>query len=301
MENGYALNITGLDDKMDSGIPDKHIVLLTGTPGTMKSTLAYYILYNHAKNHDVKSLYLTLEQEKDGFLFHLNKLGLGDPNPNIRLFDMSTTREQWMKLSQNKITQVKEVLPDANCGSCEYKGCLDYATAVVTSGEATNLCVPGGEEVHEKVASIMGVDTSSPEVKEKASKNKDLETFKRQLQTLKNVIDFKLLVIDSLPVIEMMFRMQSPRDDLFHFFKWLKKLGVTTFLISEMSQDSQSYSRHDIDFLADGIIKLSLYQQNPTTVQRHIQIAKMRGVDHTTDPFVIRYTGSEFEAMKVLM
>lgn len=300
MADSYKLHITGLDDKMETGIPDKHIVLLTGTPGTMKSSLAYYFLYQNARQNGAKGLYLTLEQEKDGFMYHLNKLGLGEPNENIRLFDMSTTREQWMKLSQNKRDQVKEALPDANCGSCEFKGCADYANAVVLHGAPTDLCVTGGEEVHEKVASIMGVDPSSAE-EETASKNKDLETFKRQIKTLKGVLNFDLLVIDSLPVVEMMFRMDRPRDDLFYFFKWLKKLEVTTMLITEMSQDSPKYSKHDIDFLADGIIKLSLFQQNPTTVQRHVQVVKMRGVDHTTDPFVVRYTGSEFEALKVLM
>ena len=300
MPDSYRLHITGLDDKMDTGIPDKHIILMTGTPGTMKSSLAYYFLYQNAKQDDVKGLYLTLEQEKEGFMYHLKKLGLGEPNPNIRLFDMSTTREQWMKLSQNKRDQVKDALPGANCGSCEYKDCADYANAIVLSGVATDLCVTGGPEVHENVAAIMGIDTSAP-APEKESKNKDLETFKRQIKTLKGVLDFNLLVIDSLPVVEMMFRMEDPRDDLFYFFKWLKKLEVTTMLITEMSQDSPKYSKHDIDFLADGIIKLSLFQQNPTTVQRHIQVVKMRGVDHTTDPFVVRYTGSEFEALKALM
>ena len=79
----YKLYIKGLDDKMDEGIPEKHIVLLTGTPGTMKSSISYNILFNNAKEKETKCLYLTLEQDKDNFLYHLNKLGMGDPIPGV--------------------------------------------------------------------------------------------------------------------------------------------------------------------------------------------------------------------------
>jgi KaiC/GvpD/RAD55 family RecA-like ATPase len=99
----------------------------------------------------------------------------------------------------------------------------------------------------------------------------------------------------------MMFGMQNPRDELFHFFRWLKKLGVTTILISEMTQDSPKYSKHDIDFLADGIIKVSMIQKDATTTQRQIQVVKMRGVDHTTNPFTLDFKNGAFEAIKVLI
>ena len=240
MDKTYKLHINGLDDKMDAGIPDKHIVLLAGTPGTMKSTLAYYFLHSNTKQGDAKALYLTLEQEKDNFMYHLTKLGLGDPADGMNLYDLTTTREQWMKLSQQ-------------------------------SGDAS------------------------------AGDDRDLETFKRQIETLKGALGFDLLVIDSLPVVEMMFKMKDPREDLFYFFKWLKSLGVTTFLITEMSQDSPKFSKHDIDFLADGIIKVAMVQVNPTKIQRHIQIVKMRGVNHTTDPFELQYSNNKFEAMKVII
>ena len=38
--------IEGFDKILEGGIPRGHIVLVTGTPGTMKSSLSYYILYN---------------------------------------------------------------------------------------------------------------------------------------------------------------------------------------------------------------------------------------------------------------
>ena len=242
MDKSYKLNINGLDDKMDGGIPDKHIVLLAGTPGTMKSTLAYRTLMANAQDGETKALYLTLEQDRDNFMYHLTKLGMDDnAEGRLNLYDLTTTREQWMKMNKDAGAYVEDTL-----------GKLD------------------------------------------------LETFKRQLETLKNAMGFDLLVIDSLPVVEMMFKMDNPRDDLFYFFKWLKRLGVTTFLITEMTQGSPKFSKHDIDFLADGIIKLSMEQVGPTKNQRQIQIIKMRGVNHTTDIFELRYTPSGFEALKVI-
>lgn len=233
----YRLHIRGLDDKMDEGIPERHIVLLTGTPGTMKSSIAYNFLYQNAMDKEVSALYLTLEQDKDNFQNHLTKLGMGEPLPNLHLYDMSTTREKWEELSKKK----------------------------------------GG-----------------------SAKGKDLDIFKRQIETLKGALKFNLLVIDSLPVAEMMFKMGDPRDDLFHMFKWLKGLDVTAILITEMSLDSPRYSRHDIDFLADGIIKVSLQQIDPTTAQRQIQIVKMRGVNHSTDPFTLNFKDGAFDAAKVI-
>jgi circadian clock protein KaiC len=234
---------------MGEGIPEKHIVLLTGTAGTMKSSIAYNMLYNNAKNDDVSGLYLTLEQDRDNFHYHLTKMGMGELIENkLRLFDLSTTREQWLKLSQRD---------EAKSDDSDQSG--DVST------------------------------------------NKDLETFKRQIETLRKVLNFNLLVIDSLPVAAMMFRMEDPRTDLFHFFRWLKKLEVTTILISEMSKDSNKYSKHDIDFLADGIIRVSMVQLNPTTSQRQIQIVKMRGVDHTTNPFSLNFKEGAFDASRVLM
>lgn len=244
MEDNYKLHIDGLDEKMEDGIPNKHIVLLAGTPGTMKSTVAYHFLNENTKQNDTKALYLTLEQDKDNFMYQINRLGIGEPVDNMRLYDLTTTREQWLKLGQSQT----EIVDDEN-----------------------------------------------------ASANKDLETFKRQIETLKGALGFDLLVIDSLPVLEMMFKMSDPRDDLFHFFKWLKKLNVTTFLITEMSQDSPKYGKHDIDFLADGIIKVSMVPISPTKTARHIQVVKMRGVNHSTDPFELRFVNNGFEAFKVIM
>ena len=56
-----------------------------------------------------------------------------------------------------RVSQIEEALPSANCGACGYAGCSDYANAIVESGAPTNKCVPGGGSVAAEVSAIMGV------------------------------------------------------------------------------------------------------------------------------------------------
>jgi len=53
---------------------------------------------------------------------------------------------------------VRECLPGVNCGACGYKGCDDYAAAIVESGAAASLCVPGGQKVADELCEIMGIE-----------------------------------------------------------------------------------------------------------------------------------------------
>lgn len=60
---------------------------------------------------------------------------------------------------------LEEVLPGANCGACGYSGCIGYAVAM-SSGEAKlGLCSPGGQDVLEATAEILGKDGGDVEYK----------------------------------------------------------------------------------------------------------------------------------------
>lgn len=58
-----------------------------------------------------------------------------------------------------RITQIREVLPGANCGACGFVGCDAYADAVASGKAEVNACPVGGNAVAEKVAAIMGVES----------------------------------------------------------------------------------------------------------------------------------------------
>lgn len=60
-----------------------------------------------------------------------------------------------------RIPQVEECLPGANCGGCGYPGCGGLATAIVEGRAPVNGCPVGGAPVAEKIASIMGVDAGA--------------------------------------------------------------------------------------------------------------------------------------------
>src|SRR2546430_1179905 len=59
-------HIRGFDeDVLRGGIPQGHVVLVRGASGTMKSSLAYYVLYHNALAGS-PGLYVTREQTAAG-------------------------------------------------------------------------------------------------------------------------------------------------------------------------------------------------------------------------------------------
>ena len=60
-----------------------------------------------------------------------------------------------------RVSQVGEIMPGANCGACGYAGCDGYANAIVNEDAETNLCTPGGAEVSKAISSIMGVEAAA--------------------------------------------------------------------------------------------------------------------------------------------
>lgn len=62
-----------------------------------------------------------------------------------------------------RVPQIKDCLPGANCGGCGYAGCEAFAQAVVEGNAPVNGCAVGGASAAEKIASIMGVDAGSSE------------------------------------------------------------------------------------------------------------------------------------------
>ncbi|UCD92346.1 MAG: hypothetical protein JSV43_09065 [Methanobacteriota archaeon] len=85
---------------------------------------------------------------------------------------------------------------------------------------------------------------------------------------------------------------------MFHLFSWLKTLGVTAFVISEVSPDTNIV--YDEDYLADGILYLTMDRVGDTDVYRRIRCVKMRGVDHGTGYFTLEYKDNHFQVARVI-
>jgi KaiC/GvpD/RAD55 family RecA-like ATPase len=222
--------IEGFDEALDGGIPMGHVVLISGPPGTMKSSVAFSILYNNAKYENVQSLYVCLEQSKKSLLFHMSRLGMAD------------------------------------------------------------------EAVHELV-NVLDLAKIRKAI-EDFEQRPWLDILKKNLDDIKKSTNFELLVVDTLPVLEIISGIKEKRIHVFHFFEWLRELGLTAFIISEMPSDSTEL--YDEDFLADGVIHLMMQKVGDVDVYRRIRCVKMRGVNHSTSYYTLEYKDNRFQISKVI-
>ena len=87
--------IQNFDENLQGGIPKNQVVLLTGTPGTMKSSVAYSILYYNALEKGIKSVYMTLEQSRENLLQQMTSLGMDDKRAEdyIQVLDLGLIRK----------------------------------------------------------------------------------------------------------------------------------------------------------------------------------------------------------------
>lgn len=67
--------VEGLDSALGGGIPQGSVILVAGTPGTMKSSLVFHIMYHNA-NIGHKGLYVTLEESADSLRLAMRRMGL---------------------------------------------------------------------------------------------------------------------------------------------------------------------------------------------------------------------------------
>lgn len=87
-------HIIGLDDEMQGGIPMGSVVLISGTPGTMKSSVCYNILHYNAAQFGLKGLYLSLEQTQVSLMHHIANLGYDISETNGNVFIEDTVEER---------------------------------------------------------------------------------------------------------------------------------------------------------------------------------------------------------------
>ncbi|HIM58612.1 MAG TPA: electron transport complex subunit RsxB [Gammaproteobacteria bacterium] len=57
------------------------------------------------------------------------------------------------------VDQIDAILPQTQCGQCNYPGCRPYAEAIANGEAPINQCPPGGQEGVDELAAFLGVET----------------------------------------------------------------------------------------------------------------------------------------------
>ena len=108
------------DKYLEGGVPKGTVSLICGTAGCMKSSLAYSILYNNAKENR-KGLYITFEQDSKSLLQHMKGLNMGE-SENLLLADYDIVErrireevkekikfgQNWIKLLEGYVEETTE-------------------------------------------------------------------------------------------------------------------------------------------------------------------------------------------------
>ncbi len=108
--------VVNLDNQMSGGIPEGHIVLISGNPGTYKSSLAYNILYHNALKEGRKGLYISFQQSRDSLQDQFVSLNMPHEwvEEKITIVDVSYLREtmeaspkDWMDIFKGYVENIR--------------------------------------------------------------------------------------------------------------------------------------------------------------------------------------------------
>jgi len=240
-EDKVKTYVKGFDELIDGGVPKGSVVLLSGLAGTMKSSLAYYILWKNARMNSKRGLYITMEQTEGSLLTQMTQMGLGTKEVadkllvvdvgSLRLEEKKPLEESWLGLTMKTIQKIKERI-----------GC-------------------------------------------------------------------ELLVLDSLDAYTLLAESDFSRRAMFMFFEWLRKMGMTCFIVSEavdmmpllaLGTGGMVKDRAYEAFLADGVIHLRLVEIGEVEVRRRIRCIKMRETDHDMSYMDLTFKDGEFMVTKAL-
>lgn len=111
-------NIDLLDMNLQGGVSPGSIVLITGMPGTFKTSLCFWILFQQCVRESTKGLFITVEQSEESLLRHVTSMGI-DPAAaanNLQILDLTRLRRDlgsddlepdWLDLLKERVLKVR--------------------------------------------------------------------------------------------------------------------------------------------------------------------------------------------------
>ena len=105
-------HVKGLDERLEGGIPVGFTVLISGPSGSLKSSLAFNMIYHSSKDQGLKSLYLSVEQSRESLLKQVTSLGYSMEGMNdLNIVDLANLRQEaGGKGRENWFTSLKDIL-----------------------------------------------------------------------------------------------------------------------------------------------------------------------------------------------
>ena len=79
------------------------------------------------------------------------------------------------------VDQIDAILPQTQCGQCNYPGCRPYAEAIASGEAPINQCPPGGQEGVDALAELLDVETLSLNEEHGETKAEHVVTIDEQL------------------------------------------------------------------------------------------------------------------------
>src|SRR3990170_4402601 len=111
--------VEGLDEVLGGGLPAGHVVLVSGLPGTMKSTLTFAILHGNVKERGAKALYVSLEQTRKSLEAQMAAMDfdLEATRGDLHILDIGSIQKEvgrsatrpWMEFLRRTLATKKEI------------------------------------------------------------------------------------------------------------------------------------------------------------------------------------------------
>ena len=112
-------HIDGLDEVLGGGVPRGSVVLVSGLPGTMKSSLSYAMMANNAREDSARCLYVSLEQTRPSLENQMRAMGfdVDAVGGSIHVLDIGTIQKElgrsatkpWMDFLRRTIETKKKI------------------------------------------------------------------------------------------------------------------------------------------------------------------------------------------------
>ncbi len=85
-------SIQGLEKVFATDVRPPKVVMVTGPPGSMKTSFCYSVISSYLEDKEEKGLYITLEESAKSQLSTLNSVGIKPPS-NLQISELSDLRE----------------------------------------------------------------------------------------------------------------------------------------------------------------------------------------------------------------